>query len=198
MQPTTRRLILAATATAAAGTLAAAALFRKPAPQIFSPVAAETPALQRLGMIRPKPDPTPPADAVFLNAAGAEHRLSDFAGQGLVVNLWATWCVPCVVEMPALQAMARILAPERITVLALSSDRGGAAVVEKFYTAHKIDALAIWLDPKGAAARAWSVRGLPTSLIIDRAGREVARLEGAFDWSTESALAELRRLVGPQ
>ena len=68
------------------------------------------------------------------------------------------------------------------SVLALSSDRGGAAVVARFYAAHGITGLAVWLDPRGAAARAWGARGLPTTLVVDRAGRERGRLEGAADW----------------
>ncbi|MCX7381710.1 MAG: TlpA disulfide reductase family protein [Alphaproteobacteria bacterium] len=200
MQPTTRRAILAATAIAASGTLAAAALFRKPppapTPSIITIAAAEAPPLQSLAGLRASDAPAPPADTVFLDAEGAERRIGDFAGQGLVINLWATWCVPCVAEMPALQAMARALAAERIAVLALSSDRGGAPVVQKFYAAHGIDALPVWLDPKGAAARAWGARGLPTTLIIDRQGREVARAEGAFEWGSAAALAKVRALIG--
>ena len=97
-------------------------------------------------------------DGTVQHQGMAFERLAEFAGQGLVVNLWATWCVPCVAEMPALQAMARALAGDRIRVLALSSDRGGAAVVRKFYTENRIDGLDLWLDPKGEAARAWMAR----------------------------------------
>ncbi len=196
MQPTTRRAILATTAIAASGTLAAAALFRKPAPSIVTIAAAQTPPLQPLEGLHASEAPAAPAEAVFLTDDGAERRIADFAGQGVVVNLWATWCVPCVAEMPALQSMARALAGERIAVLALSSDRGGAPVVRKFYAEHKIDALAVWLDPKGMAARAWGARGLPTTLVIDRVGREVARAEGAFEWGSAPALARLRALIG--
>ncbi len=192
MQPITRRAILATTAIAASGTLAAAALFRKPAPAIVTLAAAEAPPLQSLAGLRANEAPAAPADAAFLDADGAERRIADFAGQGLVINLWATWCVPCVAEMPALQAMARALAGDRVAVLALSSDRGGAPVVRKFYAEHGIDALPVWLDPKGMAARAWGARGLPTTLIIDRTGREVARVEGAVDWASGATLERLR------
>ena len=198
MKVTTRRVLVAGAAVAAAGgTLAAAALWRKPGPEVFTqgsaPVAA---GLGRLSTFVPRENPAPPADAVFFDGEGAEKRVGDFAGQGLVLNLWATWCVPCVAEMPALQAMAQALAGDRIAVLPLSSDRGGAATVRKFYEQHDIRGLGVWLDPKGEAARAWGARGLPTTLIVDRGGREVARLEGAIDWASAEALATLRRLVG--
>ena len=109
---------------------------------------------------------------------------------------WATWCVPCVAELPALAALARRLRGEGILVLPASSDRGGAAAVEAFYRGHAIEGLPVWLDPKGAAAQAWGARGIPTTLIIDRAGRERARAEGALDWASEAAVAEIKRLVG--
>lgn len=191
-----RLVIMAGTAALAGGTVAAAALWRKPEPQVFTLVAAEGPTLKPLSGIVAREAPAPPAHARFFDGEEEARQIADFVGQGLVINLWATWCVPCVAEMPALQAMARALAGERIVVLPLSSDRGGAAVVRRFYAKHDIQGLGVWLDPRGEAARAWGVRGLPTTLIIDRRGREVARLEGAFDWASEESLAALRRLVG--
>ncbi|TQF79293.1 TlpA family protein disulfide reductase [Elioraea sp. Yellowstone] len=137
------------------------------------------------------------AEAAFRDEGGAEWRLADFAGRGLVVNLWATWCPPCVAEMPALDRLAALVREEGIEVLALSQDRGGAEVVRRFYARTGVHRLGIWLDPRGAAARAWGVRGLPTTLIIDRAGLEAARLEGPAEWD-EPALAErIRGLVVP-
>jgi thiol-disulfide isomerase/thioredoxin len=197
MHPTTRRAVLAAAGALAAGTLAAVTLLRKrPAPEIATPIATgEGVRLQAISALVPTEPPTRPADAEFMDASGAAHRLADFAGKGLVVNLWATWCVPCVAEMPALQELARKITAQDILVLPLSSDRGGAGVVQQFYDAHGIDALPIWLDPKGEAARTWGARGLPTTLIIDRRGREVGRLEGAVDWAADATVAELPRLV---
>jgi thiol-disulfide isomerase/thioredoxin len=113
----------------------------------------------------------------------------------MVINLWATWCVPCVAEMPSLAALSKTLAPDDIAVLPLSSDRGGARAVEAFYQDHGIFGLPVLLDPKGAAARAWHARGIPTSVIIDTKGQERARLEGSADWSTAAAAAIVRRLV---
>jgi hypothetical protein len=67
--------------------------------------------------------------------------------------------------------------------------------VEAFYRDHGITGLPVLLDPKGAAARTWHVRGLPTSVVIDKLGRERARLEGSADWSTPAAAAIVRKLV---
>ncbi len=135
------------------------------------------------------------ADAVFRDVDGAERRLADFAGTGLVVNLWATWCPPCVEEMPALDRLARQVRDDRIDVLALSQDRGGVDAVRAFYGRTGVRHLGIWLDPRGAAARAWGARGLPTTLIVDRAGKEAARLEGITAWDAAPMVARIRALV---
>ncbi len=192
---TKRRAILLGTATLAGATLAAASLWRKPAPQVFTLANAQTPAATLAGLVARDP-PAAVAAAQFTDGDGKAYGIADFASQGLIVNLWATWCVPCVAEMPQLEAAAHALAADRIAVLPLSSDRGGAAVVRKFYASHDIQGLNVWLDPKGDAARAWGARGLPTTLIIDRQGHEVARLEGAYEWARPDALAQLRLLVG--
>jgi thiol-disulfide isomerase/thioredoxin len=132
----------------------------------------------------------------FTNAEGRAHTLADFAGRGLVINLWATWCPPCVAEMPALDRLAAALERENIVVLPLSSDRGGLAVVQPFYERVGLRRLGIWLDARGAATRALGARGLPTTLIVDRGGRERARLEGDAAWDAPEFIAAIRRLTG--
>jgi len=131
---------------AAAGTLAAALTARKPQAAVLHDLGAD---------LVPTNPPAPPPDISFTTPDGAEHHLTDFAGHGMVVNLWATWCVPCVEEMPSLAALSKTLAPDDIAVLPLSSDRGGARVVEAFYQEHGITGLPVLLDSKGTAARAW-------------------------------------------
>ena len=135
---------------------------------------------------------------VFQDADGAEQRIADFAGRGLVLNLWATWCAPCVAEMPALDRAQAALAGDGIVVLPLSSDRGGRAQVEPFYRERGLRHLAMWFDPRGAAARALGARGLPTTVLVDGEGRERARLEGAAEWDEAAMLAAIRRLIAPQ
>ena len=131
----------------------------------------------------------------FVTQDGASHHLVDFKGHGMVVNMWATWCAPCVAEMPSLEALSKALAPKDVAVLPLSSDRGGANVVRDWYQAHDITALPILLDPKGAMARAFNARGIPTTVIINTAGQVVARLEGAADWGSPESQALIRKLV---
>jgi thiol-disulfide isomerase/thioredoxin len=133
----------------------------------------------------------------FTDSRGGEQEVGDFAGQGLVLNLWATWCPPCVAEMPALDRLAKTLEPERILVLPVSSDRGGLPVVQAFYERINVTTLGIWLDPRGSASRSLRARGLPTTLIIDRSGRERARLEGDAAWDAPEFVTAIRRLVTP-
>lgn len=144
----------------------------------------------------PTQPPVAPADMPFFDAGGTEHRLKEFLGRGMVVNLWATWCAPCVAEMPSLQKLSVALAPFDIAVLPLSSDRGGAAKVAAYFRDRGISGLPVLIDPKGAAGQAWGARGIPTTLLIDRQGREVGRVEGAADWSSPQAEALVRKLIG--
>jgi thiol-disulfide isomerase/thioredoxin len=155
------------------------------------------PLLQDAAALKPADRPAVVADAALLDAAGTAHTLSSFAGSGIVLNFWATWCQPCVAEMPALEGLARRVAGEKIVVVAASSDRGGAAAVNRFFAAHGIDGLAVWLDPDGAAGRALGTGGItPTTVIIDRTGRERARLEGPALWASDAMVAQVRRLAG--
>jgi len=154
-------------------------------------VPAQAPALGRL-VENERPLPA----FGFTDAGGAPRGVADFAGRGLVINLWATWCAPCVAEMPALDRLQAAVAAEGITVLPLSSDRGGRAVVEAFYAARGLQHLAVWLDPRGAAQRALGARGVPTTVLVDRAGRERARLEGDAPWDRADLVEAVRRLCG--
>ncbi len=185
--PTRRRALLAL---AAGATLAVPALPRQ---------AAAAPADGGLSKLRVHDAPRPLPDGVaFTDAEGRETRFDAFRGRALVVNFWATWCPPCVAEMPSLDRLHAMLAAEGVEVLALSSDRGGRAQVEPFYARTGIRHLGIWLDPRGAAGRALGIRGLPTTVVLDRAGREAARLEGEAAWDHPDVAEAIRRLAGPR
>lgn len=179
----TRRSVLKAAAAPAAAALIQAGLPARPA------MAAPH------GFARLRENDAPLPDFVFTDAEGKAHGPADFAGRGLVINLWATWCPPCVAEMPALDRLAAAMAPENVLVLPLSSDRGGAAVVRAFYERTQVRHLGVWLDPRGAAGRALGARGLPTTILVDRGGRERARLEGDAAWDAPEFIAAIRRLT---
>jgi thiol-disulfide isomerase/thioredoxin len=149
-----------------------------------------------VSVLKPVDPPTEMPEITFYAADGTPHRLAEFRGHGMVINFWATWCAPCVAEMPSLEALSKALAPHDIAVLPLSSDRGGAKAVTAWFDAHEIGGLPVLLDPKGDAARAMDARGIPTSVVVDRQGRLCARLEGAADWSAPESIALVQRLAG--
>jgi peroxiredoxin len=134
-------------------------------------------------------------DVRFTLEDGTARTLRDYAGLGIVLNFWATWCVPCVAEMPALATLSGLVQGAKVAVLPLSSDRGGAAAVEKFYREKGIEGLPVLLDARGDAARAFGVRGIPTTVLIDSHGRERGRIEGAADWADADAVAAVKELA---
>ena len=184
MTDVTRRA-LAATAAAAAGTLALALPLRKPRAQ----------ELLGIDSLHALHDPKK-LDLHFTTADGTVRSLSDYAGKAVVLNMWATWCVPCVREMPALDDLAALVAKDGIVVLPVSSDRGGAAVVQKFYADRGIKNLPVLLDPRSQMAHQLGVNGIPTTLLIDRGGNELGWLEGAADWSSTDAVTVVRKIAG--
>ena len=197
MRQATRRRALLSVIAAAGGTLAFACPLGKPSAQTgAAAVGAPRARLPGIEALRLSDPPVRLAPAALVDADGRAHGLEDFAGTGLVLNLWASWCVPCVAELPALAVLAARVGAAGILVLPLSSDRGGAPIVEQYYRRHGIEGLPVWLDPKGAAARAWGARGIPTTLVVDRQGCERGRMEGAVDWASDAVVAEVRRLVG--
>ncbi|WP_459676792.1 TlpA family protein disulfide reductase [Acidisoma sp. 7E03] len=123
--------------------------------------------------------------------------LAHYRGKGVVLNLWATWCGPCAAELPTLDALAAAVRADDIVVLPVSSDAGGAATVRAFYDRQGIDHLPVLLDPQGAIVQAWSVPGIPLTVVFDRSGQPRARLIGGADWGTEAAAAKVRALCGP-
>ena len=121
-------------------------------------------------------------------------QLAQLRGQPLLVNLWATWCVPCVKELPTLQALGkRSGAP---TVIAVSQDMGPRASVDAWLTQKGLEELEVWHDPKMALSGALGAQILPTTILYDASGREVWRYTGDLDWSGPEA-AKLLAEAGP-
>ena len=140
------------------------------------------------------PAPTVP----FLWNGDTTRTLADFRGKGVVVNFWATWCAPCVREMPALDRLSAEVFGDGIVVLAMSSDRGGAAVVSKFYAKRGITSLSVIIDEKSKVARAVGISGLPTTVMYDGEGREVGRVIGPAEWDAPESVAFLRACLAPR
>jgi thiol-disulfide isomerase/thioredoxin len=151
---------------------------------------APAPERTQLGEFVPAPGPSPAPTVPLTDAAGNTANLSDFQGKLVLVNLWATWCEPCLREMPSLERLQSRLG-ERIAVLAVSEDRGGSKVVEPFVDKLGLKIVKTYIDPKSAVGHAFEVRGLPTSILIDRKGRVLGRVEGAAEWDSPKIIAIL-------
>jgi thiol-disulfide isomerase/thioredoxin len=139
------------------------------------------------------PEPLP--EAVLLDAAGAEHSLDAYRGKWLVLNYWATWCVPCREEMPSLDALQEAM-PE-IAVLPIATGRNMLPAIEAFYQEAGIDSLPVLRDPKSNLAHALGIMGLPVTVIVNPEGAEVARLIGGADWAGSEAATALPRKSQP-
>ena len=119
----------------------------------------------------------------FKDAAGKPTTLAAFKGKPVLVNLWATWCGPCVAELPTLEALAKSGA---VRVAAISQDTGAAAKVPGFLKAHGAPSLTPYLDDKMALSLGWNAN-LPTTVLFDSNGREVWRWNGGNDWNSAAA-----------
>jgi thiol-disulfide isomerase/thioredoxin len=156
------------------------------------PAAAETAGIPLHEAPRPVPE------IAFADEAGTPMTLAAFHGKVVVLNLWATWCVPCRQEMPTLDRLQEHLGGDRFAVVALSIDRGGVGVVRKFFDEIGIQHLPILIDTSGRAVRELNALGLPTTLLIDAAGRELGRRPGAAEWDTPGMIAFFQQVIATQ
>jgi thiol-disulfide isomerase/thioredoxin len=143
------------------------------------------------------PDRRPQAmsEVAFSDASGGLHTLAAFKGRYVLLNLWATWCAPCVKELPALARLQAALPTARLTVITVNVGRASAADTAAFLKAHDAASLPVYLDSNIALIRAFGAAGLPLSVLIDRQGREVARASGPADWDAKSSIAYFKALT---
>lgn len=131
----------------------------------------------------------------FVDGSGRERTLEDFRGRVVLLNIWATWCVPCREEMPTLDALQAELGGDDFHVLPLSIDRAGMAVVRRFYEEIGIRNLSMYLADSNRAMWAFGALGLPTTILIDRDGKERGRLVGPAEWNSSEVVAQIRSLI---
>jgi thiol-disulfide isomerase/thioredoxin len=110
------------------------------------------------------------------------------------VNFWATWCAPCRAEMPHLSNLQTQLGSDDLSVVTIATGRNPRPAMERFFEEISVDNLPLHADPRSTLARNMGVLGLPITVILDRDGQEIARLQGDADWSSESAIAILTAL----
>jgi peroxiredoxin len=131
---------------------------------------------------------SPPALFSVPTPAGGTLNLSDFKGQVVLLNFWATWCEPCLEEMPALGRLAHAFRGRGLAIVALSVDREGAAVVRPFLKRRSLT-FAVGLDRDQSVARSHRVWALPSTFVLDRTLARRYLAQGARDWASPSAFA---------
>ena len=131
----------------------------------------------------------------FTDARGKRLTLAVFDGRYVLLNLWATWCAPCVRELPALAHLQRAL--PSLTIVAVNEGRGTPADTAAFLEAHGAGSLHVYLDTDHAFLQAMGAFGLPLSLLIDARGQERARALGPAEWDDSQAIAYLRAVTSP-
>lgn len=140
--------------------------------------------------------PAPAPDTVFTKEDGTKRTLADFHGKIVLVNFWATWCGPCVREMPSLERLHNKLAGDDFTVLALSEDRKGWDKITPFRKEIGLTVLPLYHDVSSKMMFAAKTPGLPTTILIGRDGKELGRLTGPAEWDSDEAVALMRYYIG--
>lgn len=162
-----------------------------------APSAGHWAAYAKGGMSRLQvtPKPTRLSQLQFEDADGKPVDVARFAGKITVVNMWATWCAPCVTEMPTLAALQRAY-PDDVAVVPVSVDVDARLPNARDFIGVN-DPLLLYHDPRFALQHVLEVKGMPGTVIYDRQGREVARVIGEADWASPEARALFDKLVKP-
>ena len=137
-------------------------------------------------------------DTPFFSATEEPLTLAEFKGRGLVVNFWATWCVPCVHEMPALDRLAKALKGSGIEVITISEDRKALEKVPPFFAELGLKNLDLYYDVNGALSRKLGTEGLPTTILITQGGVDLGHVMGAVEWDSPEIEAYLRQALAPK
>ena len=150
---------------------------------------AVTPAMTVVGGIDRSHKGSALPDFQLKDGAGKELNLASLKGKPLLINLWATWCAPCIAELPQLDAIAA--KNPAMKVLAINQDTQKLDIVAKFLTDRKVTKLEPWLNPDNSAMFHYEAETLPTTVLYDSTGKEVWRTSGPRDWASAETAALL-------
>lgn len=139
------------------------------------------------------PHPAPPV--YWQDAAGQMINLTDYKGQVVVLNIWATYCTPCLVEMPTLNKLQRRYKKAGLAVVPVAYDPGGVPAIKKFFRQARIQYLPIALDKQGTGLGALTPASLPMTYVFNRQGAMVGVVDGADDWFSEAAQTAIEQLL---
>ena len=149
-------------------------------PAMPAPLAAET-----------KAGPVP--KAVFVDAKGGKHSIGDFKGKYVLVNLWATWCAPCVRELPSLAKLQA--AVPGLKVLAVDVEKKKPEDAAAFLKSHQADTLGVYVDTELALLHTFGAYGLPTTVLVDPKGNAIAKAQGPAEWNAPEFVAYFKSLA---
>lgn len=149
-------------------------------PAMPAPLAAETKA--------PAVPQTP-----FIDATGGKHRIADYKGHYALINLWATWCAPCVSELPALTKLQASVPGLKVVAVDVGHDKSDVAAA--FLKSHNVAQLGTFVDTDLALLHAFGAYGLPTTVLIDPSGKEIASAEGPGEWASAQSIAYFKALT---
>lgn len=142
--------------------------------------------------------PRPVPDVAFISPDGAPIKLADKGGRVLLVNFWATWCAPCIRELPALAALQRKLDAKTSEVVLISVDRQGTKDPAAFLRQLGLNDLRSALDPTNALVRAFAAKGLPVTYLIDAEGKIQGQVVGDADWDSAEAVDLVHYYLAPK
>lgn len=139
--------------------------------------------------------PRPRLEKQFETRTGAAKQIADWEGKVVVLNFWATWCPPCRKEMPSLDRLQGAMGNDGFEVLALSMDRASVAKIDNFFMSIDVEHLEVYREPSLRIGTEAGVLGMPITLVLDRQGREIARLQGEAEWDGPNAQALLNQII---
>lgn len=191
MTPETRRLTLAALAAVLIGAVAAV-LYGTHSGPVHEAAAAAPAALAKL---RPMEKPKEVPAVAVADGSGHLHKLSEFRGRYMLLNLWATWCAPCVRELPALSHLQSAAGGKGLAVVPVNVGHSTAPETAAFLKSHNAGTLPVYVDSSSAFLRAFGAFGLPVTILVDPKGRQIARATGAVNWDAKESIAYFRSLA---
>jgi thiol-disulfide isomerase/thioredoxin len=144
---------------------------------------------------KPMDPPLQMGGYAFQDADGNTVRLADFKGRPILLNIWAKWCAPCLIEMPALNKLQAGTAPGTLAVVTVAVDEPDPAKVRDFIANRRWNALKPYLDPKNVFAAALDIKSIPVSVLIDKDGFALVRVDAPVEWYSDEAIRLLKRTI---
>lgn len=157
--------------------------------EMFARMSGNIEGAKNLKVSRPKPFP----ELSFQDEQGVKQLISAYHGKVVIVNFWALWCAPCKIEKPKLDTLQADY--PNIKIISLSHAGDDTVAIRQYFTQYRIRNLSVAKDPEGTAFRALQLRGLPSTIILNKDGEEVARGEGAVDWDAPTVRQFIESLL---